>query len=440
MAECGFTSLNGFKLADLLSNDGVMFEIGEPICDEDEEFGYTPFAQYSNEEILNMLNMNDFENDEDKEQEAVLIYGISFDKLKTKMTNLTSDGKVMKFIKQKGVGEVIPNNAQVTIHYLGYLEDNDEPFDSTYICGKPKTLRLEQGMVIPGLELGIASMRKHEISVFWLHPDYAYKAIGCQPRIPPNAEIVFIVHLIDFIDNGSADTYYNLSLEDKQSFPHVVESVMHRFATAKDHFAKQRYKTAIREYKKITDCLEIVKLKDNAEEHEMKKLLSKAYTNLGVCFNKIDMPRNACAYCFRVPFPTVKTHYTFGQALLRIAEYDEAMKELQKAYKLDPHDAYIKKAIQQTNMKQRRYLEIEKRLWKNCFKSEKNKTKATEFRQAARELCESVQNNILRQSLPEGFTEEELEIIREEAAASGLSIVKHIRYGKEVIYIQKNNA
>lgn len=91
-------------------------------------------------------------------------------------------------------------------------------------------------------------------------------------------------------------------------------------------------------------------------------------------------------------------------------------------------------------MKQRQYLEIEKRLWKNCFKSEEDKTKISEFRQAARDLCESIQNSITRQPLSEGFTEEEHEIIREEAAAAGLSIVKHIRYGKEIVYIQKNNA
>lgn len=46
----------------------------------------------------------------------------------------------------------------------------------------------------------------------------------------------------------------------------------------------------------------------------------------------------------------------------------------------------------------------------------------------------------MRQPLPEGFTEEEIEIIQEEAAVSGLSVVRHLRYGKEVIYLQKSNA
>lgn len=64
-------------------------------------------------------------------------------------------------------------------------------------------------------------------------------------------------------------------------------------------------------YKKAVDCLEMVKLKDSSEEQEMNKLLSSAYTNLGVCYNKIDMPRNACLVCNRVPFPTAKTHYQY---------------------------------------------------------------------------------------------------------------------------------
>lgn len=62
-------------------------------------------------------------------------------------------------------------------------------------------------------------------------------------------------------------------------------------------------------YKKVVGCLEMVKLKDDEEEKEMNKLLSRTYTNLGICYNKMDMPRYACLVCNRVPFPTAKTHY-----------------------------------------------------------------------------------------------------------------------------------
>lgn len=152
----------------------------------------------------------------------------------------------MKFVKREGVGEIVPHNAQVTIHYIGYFEDRDEPFDSTYTNGRPRILRLGQNCVIPGLEIGIRTMQTHEIAIFLIHPDLAYKASGCPPRIPPNEEVVFIVHLMNFLDDGSADTYQNLNIEEKQSFSNVAESVRHMLVSAKDRFTKLNIKQAIR--------------------------------------------------------------------------------------------------------------------------------------------------------------------------------------------------
>jgi len=81
-------------------------------------------------------------------------------------------------------------------------------------------------------------------------------------------------------------------------------------------------------------------------------------------------------------------------------------------------------------------------LWKNCFKSKEEQLKITEFRKAARDLCESLinSNDVLRQSLSEGFTKEEYEIVREEAAVMGLDVVISDRNGKETVYLQKNKS
>ncbi|XP_012221039.1 inactive peptidyl-prolyl cis-trans isomerase FKBP6 [Linepithema humile] len=434
----------GIKIDDLMHEDGITFEIGGQYQDDDdEEFAYSPTVQFSNDEMLDMLNMNDFEDEEDgdNEKETVTIYGISFEKLKTKMKAITADKKVMKYIKQKGVGEVVPHNAQVTIHYIGYFEHRDEPFDSTYISGRPKIMRVGQNCLIPGLELGILSMKKHEIAMFLIHPDLAYKALGCPPRIPPNEEVVFIVHLIDILDDGSADTYENLSIEEKQSFEYVVQSVKHMLVAAKDYFSKLNMKRAIREYKKAIDSLERVKLKDIEEETEMNSLLSQAYTNLAICYNKLDMPHNTCMACVRAPAPTVKTHYHHGKALTTLGEYEKAKTELIIAHSMQPNNESVRRAIQETNAKERQYLEIQKRLWSNCFKYQDRETKVTGFRQALRELCESIINNsgITRQVIPEGFTDKEMEIVREEAALFGLDIVTCKRYSKNQVYLQKRN-
>lgn len=68
--------------------------------------------------------------------------------------------------------------------------------------------------------------------------------------------------------------------------------------------------------------------------------------------------------------------------------------------------------------------------------------KVSEFRKAVRDLCESLinSNDILRQSLSEGFTKEEYEIVCEEAAVLGLNVVTSTRNGKETIYLQKNKS
>lgn len=64
-------------------------------------------------------------------------------------------------------------------------------------------------------------------------------------------------------------------------------------------------------YKKIIDCLETIKLKDDVEEKEMNKLLSQAYTNLGLCYNKENLPLKACIALKQVPIPTAKSYFQY---------------------------------------------------------------------------------------------------------------------------------
>lgn len=153
----------------------------------------------------------------------------------------------MKLVKQNGVGDVVPYDAQVTIKYIAHIEYRDEPFDSSFARGGSEKFRLNRGQLIPGLEIGITTMRKHEIAVFIVHPDLAYGKYGCAPRIPPNEEILFVVHVIDYVDNGCAESLGTLSLEERKQLPNVVKRVQSKFNTAKDCFNKKKIKQAIRE-------------------------------------------------------------------------------------------------------------------------------------------------------------------------------------------------
>jgi len=70
-------------------------------------------------------------------------------------------------------------------------------------------------------------MKRHEIAIFLIHPDYAYKVVGCPPRILPNEEMIFVVTLVNYIDDGCAQTYQDLTEEEKQLFKYVLQPVKH---------------------------------------------------------------------------------------------------------------------------------------------------------------------------------------------------------------------
>lgn len=94
------------------------------------------------------------------------------------------------------------------VHYNGYLEYADEPYDSSRLRGKQQQFVLGNGKpllilvilwshgwssvssteeVIPGWEVAVKSMRRNERSQFLIAPEYAFGPMGCPPRIPPNA-------------------------------------------------------------------------------------------------------------------------------------------------------------------------------------------------------------------------------------------------------------
>ncbi|XP_076629266.1 inactive peptidyl-prolyl cis-trans isomerase shutdown isoform X1 [Colletes latitarsis] len=445
MAKC-INASEGFTLRDLTLNDGLVFEIGEYEGMDEEEFPYSSSIPLTNDEVLNLLNLDDFHDDDDNNDNnttdnSVLLCNMSFDKLKTKMTDILGNSKVMKLVKQKGVGGIVPSNALVTIKYVGHFEYTDEPFDSSFVRGRAETFQLGQGTLLPGLEIAITSMQKHEIAIFIVHPDLAYGKYGCAPRIPPDVEVLFIVHLLDYVDNGAINAPENLSNEERKMFEHVIKRVLAMFNNAKYNFKLLKVRQAIREYSKAIQWLEEARLQNQEEEDEFKRVISKGYSNLAVCYNIENMPRRACSACNRVLIPSAKTHFNYGRALLKMGEYDRAMEKLQLALTLEPKNEITIKEIKLVNEKQRKYLDMEKKLWRNCLKTEHKGTEGTAFQKLVHQMCKSFSEDsqALRQPLPEALTVEEDACIREQAAAFGLSVTTHQRYGREITYLNKQN-
>jgi peptidylprolyl isomerase len=97
----------------------------------------------------------------------------------------------------EGTGPVATAGKTVTVHYTGTLRSNGRKFDSSLDRGEPFTFTLGQGSVIKGWDEGVAGMKvggKRKLSI---PARLGYGARGAGTDIPPNADLVFEVELLD---------------------------------------------------------------------------------------------------------------------------------------------------------------------------------------------------------------------------------------------------
>lgn len=106
---------------------------------------------------------------------------------------LTTDSGLQYEILEAGTGKVPKGNERLRIHYHGSFIDG-QVFDSSITRNEPAEFMLDQ--VIAGWTEALSMMpvgSKWRIAV---PPQLAYGEAGYPPTIPPNAALIFEVHLL----------------------------------------------------------------------------------------------------------------------------------------------------------------------------------------------------------------------------------------------------
>ena len=104
---------------------------------------------------------------------------------------------------QAGTGTVATSGSDVSVHYTGWLYDENAPqqrgkkFDSSVDRGQPFTFLLGAGQVIRGWDEGVAGMKTGGKRTLKIPADLGYGSNGAGGVIPPGASLVFDVELID---------------------------------------------------------------------------------------------------------------------------------------------------------------------------------------------------------------------------------------------------
>ncbi len=99
-------------------------------------------------------------------------------------------------ILQKGSGKKAEKGKTVSVHYKGMLPDG-QVFDSSYQRKKPIDFTLGVGQVISGWDEGISLLQIGDKARFVIPSNLAYGSQGAGGVIPPNANLIFDVELMD---------------------------------------------------------------------------------------------------------------------------------------------------------------------------------------------------------------------------------------------------
>ncbi|KAM5181639.1 inactive peptidyl-prolyl cis-trans isomerase FKBP6 isoform 2-T2 [Mantella aurantiaca] len=268
-----------------------------------------------------------------------------FAKLARNMEDVSGDRGVLKEVIKAGYGETVPPDSTIIAKYSGYLEHSDKPFDTNWFRHNPRMMKIGEDITLLGMEIGILTMQRGELSRFLYSPTYAYGVLGCPPLIPPSSTVLFEIQMLDFLDTAESDSFYDMHPHHRASFPlaKVLEIANterkfgnYLFKRNRFHDAKDRYKRAFSYLSRIANSEE--------EKRQLEAACLPVNLNLSLTYFKLERPCSSLQWgekALAIDNKNVKALFRCGQACLELREYEKAHTFLLGAQKLQPFNSEI---------------------------------------------------------------------------------------------------
>ena len=97
--------------------------------------------------------------------------------------------------------EVGRGSSFIRVHYTGWLKNPDgskgKKFDSSLDRNQPFRYPFNRGYVIQGWDLGLRGMRAGGRRTLYIPSDLAYGPNGIGGVIPPNADLIFEIEVLE---------------------------------------------------------------------------------------------------------------------------------------------------------------------------------------------------------------------------------------------------
>ncbi len=189
--------------------------------------------------------------------------------------NITDDGKIKKKIIKEGEGEIINENKEVVVNYIGKV--NGKIFQQTK--KEPFHFTIGNNEVIKGWEIGIKTMKKGEKSEFIIDPEYAYGNNTYDNLIPPNSTINFEIELLEI--NPPIKKLIDMDLPEKINRAKKIKNEgIEKFKEKEIEWANEKFIRALFYLESLDP--------NNEENKEGIDLLLSLYSNIANCSNQLN--------------------------------------------------------------------------------------------------------------------------------------------------------
>ncbi|CAA7058905.1 unnamed protein product [Microthlaspi erraticum] len=270
------------------------------------------------------------------------------------VVEVTDDKKVIKKILKEGEGYERPNEGSVVkLKLIGKLQDGtvflkkghgevEEPFE----------FKTDEEQVIEGLERGVMDMKKGEVALITVLPEYAFGSSESKQElavIPPNSTVCYEVEMVSFIKEKES---WDMNIQEK------IEAAGKKKEEGNALFKAGKYARASKRYERGVKYIEYDSTFDEEEKKKVKALKIACNLNNAACKLKMKDYKEAAKLSTKVlemDSRNVKAMYRRAQAYMETADLDLAELDIKKALEIDPYNKEVKMEYKKLKEKMKEY-------------------------------------------------------------------------------------
>lgn len=281
------------------------------------------------------------------------------------VSEVTNDKKVLKRILKEGEGYERPNDgALVKVKLIGKLQDGTVFVKKGHNEGEPFEFKIDEEQVVDGLDKAVKKMKKGEIALITIQPEYAFGAFDSPQDlavVPGNSVVYYEVELVSFVKEKES---WDMSTQEK------IEAAGKKKEEGNVLFKAGKYVRASKRYEKAVSFIEYESSFSDDEKQQAKLLKVTSNLNNAACKLKLKEYKEAAKLCSKVleiDSKNVKALYRRAQAYIQLVDLDLAELDIKKALEIDPDNRDVKLEYKVLKEKIKEYNKKDAQFYGNIF-------------------------------------------------------------------------